>query len=70
MARFEAQYYEGEINERSPEWTVIEWTTVSPNGKSKMGRKIDSFADSDFGQTMAEEMAFVLNREYSFGENI
>ena len=66
--RFEAVYHEEEPNERSAEWHVVEWTHVSADGKSKHGSKVKAFPDTCIGGEMANELAYVLNREHSFGE--
>ena len=60
--RFEAVYYEGEYEERSPSWNVVEWTSISVNG-SRSGRTIESFyADQE---EAAQEFARVLQQEYN-----
>lgn len=66
--RFEAVFHEEEPNERSAAWHVVEWTYVSPDGKSKHGRKVEAFSDSPEGEQMASDIAYVLNREHAFGE--
>ena len=65
MARFEASYYEGEDNERLPEWTVVEWTHVNPKNGTKSGRTVWKTYDMLNGEREAIEMAAVLQHEYN-----
>jgi hypothetical protein len=61
--RFEAYYYEGERNERSPSWQVVEWTTDTGAGH-RSGRTVQLCVS----EAEAMELAEILNREHAFGE--
>lgn len=63
MPRFEASYYEGEENERLPEWRVVEWTFTG-NG-SKIGKTHWKTYDMINGEHEANEIAAVLQHEYN-----
>ena len=63
MSRFEAVYYDGEPNERLPEWNVIEWT-VQKNG-TKFGKIVYQTLDLVNGEAMCKEMAEVCQAEYN-----
>lgn len=70
--RFEASYYEGEPDERSPEWNVIEWDQVrrDENGKviAKSGRKVWTTYDMVNGEIDAIAEAYELNTKFYSGE--
>lgn len=65
MTRFEAVFYEGEVNERLPEWNVVEWTVVNMDTGAKMGRKVWKTYDMENGEREAREMAAVMQEEYN-----
>jgi hypothetical protein len=51
---YEAVYYDGEPNERLPEWRVVKWEVV--NGSTKLGRKVFA-ASSQFAiESYVEEL--------------
>jgi predicted AAA+ superfamily ATPase len=64
QARFEAVWYEGEMNERCSEWQVVEWNKTYPNG-GRSGRCVKSFPDDFAGERDAREIAVVLQEEYN-----
>lgn len=64
MARFEPVYYEGEVDERLPEWQVVEWTMVSPTG-AKFGNKVWSTYDLEGGEEEANLVAMTMQTEYN-----
>lgn len=70
--RFEASYYEGEPDERLPEWNVIEWDQVrrDENGKviAQSGRKVWTSYDMVNGEVDAIAKAYDLNTKYYSGE--
>lgn len=67
--RFEAVFYEGEPNERLPEWHVVEWTYVNPETGGKTGTKVARFWEDE--GTKAQELAATLQEAYNieFAEN-
>lgn len=64
--RFEATFDDGD-EDRWPRWCVVEWVHVAANG-ARVGNTVESFAGTNYGREQAEELAYVLNREHSFGE--
>lgn len=62
-ARFEAVFYEGEVDERLPEWHVVEWTYVNPETGGKIGNKVARFWEDEGDK--AAELAAVLQDEYN-----
>ena len=65
MARFEASFYPGEVDERLPEWHVVEWTYVNPENGSKSGRTAWKTYDMENGEREANEMAAILQHAYN-----
>ena len=63
MARFEAVFYEGEINERLPEWCVVEW--LPEHNGAKSGRTVWKTYDMIAGEHSANEMAMIFQHEYN-----
>lgn len=66
MKRFEAFFDDGD-DDRMPRWCVVEWEHISASG-ARSGRTVEKFSGNQHGREMAEELAFVLNREHAFGE--
>lgn len=66
--KFEALFYEGEPNERLPEWNVIEWEKIiyKDDGSvvAKYGRKVWDTRDMVNGEALAVAKAKELNSEY------
>lgn len=62
MQKFEAVYYEGEDNERLPEWRVIEW-----DASRKIGSTIQSFYNMCTGEADAKFLASVLQQAHDQG---
>ena len=62
-ARFEAVFYDGEPDERLPEWHVVEWTFVNPETGGKIGNKVAKFDEYDGDKAI--ELATVLQHEYN-----
>ena len=62
-ARFEAVFYDGEPDERLPEWHVVEWTYVNPETGAKCGNKVAIFSEYDGDKAI--ELAAVLQHEYN-----
>lgn len=60
-ARFEAMYFEDD--DCVPEWCVVEWNVVNPNG-SKSGNTVWKSYDMVRGEIEAVEMAAILQHEY------
>lgn len=65
MARFEAVFYEGEVDERLPSWDVVEWTEVNPVTGAKFGRSVRKYPGSEKWEAIAKEMAEFLQEEYN-----
>ena len=66
MARFEASYYEGEPNERLPEWHVVEWTYENPETGAKSGDTVWKTYDMEFGEQDAKDMAYWMQQVYNW----
>lgn len=66
MARFEASYYPGEVDERLPEWHVVEWTYVNPETGAKSGNVVWKSYDMEFGERDASDMAYWLQECYNW----
>ena len=66
MARFEAVYYEGEQDERLPEWRVVEWTIVNPETGGKVGKTHWKTYDMEFGEREAKEKAYWMQEVYNW----
>lgn len=64
--RFEASYYEGEVDERLPEWRVVEWTFVNPETGTKGGRTVWKTYDMEFGEQDAKDMAHWMQECYNW----
>ena len=66
--RFEAVYFEGEPDERSPEWNVIEWERIDyyedGSVKAKHGKKVWTSYDMISGEIDAIAKAYELNAKY------
>lgn len=58
MARFEAVYYDGEDNERLPEWRVVEWNRYT-------GKTVWYTYDMFNGEAKAKEEAQARQEEYN-----
>ncbi len=63
--RFEASYYPGEVDERLPEWRVVEWTYVNPETGAKSGRSVFRTYDLENGEREAKELAGYLQDAYN-----
>lgn len=63
--RFEAYLYDGEENERLPEWRVVEWTYVNPETGAKSGRSVFRTYDLENGRKEAEMIAANLQETYN-----
>ena len=63
--RFEAYYYDGEPNERLPEWRVVEWTYVNTETGAKSGRSVFRTYDLENGEREANERAKILQDAYN-----
>ena len=70
--RFEASFYEGEPDERLPEWNVIEWDHIVYNEdgsvKAKSGKTVWASYDMFGGEIDAIAKANELNTKYYSGE--
>lgn len=65
MARFEAVFYEGEDDERLPEWQVVEWTVDDGKG-NRAGKTIWKTYDLVFGEQDAKDRAYHLQQVYDW----
>ena len=65
MARFEASFYPGEVDERLPEWHVVEWTYVNPENGSKSGKTVWKSYDMETGEREANEIAAIMQEGYN-----
>lgn len=63
--RFEASYYPGEVDERLPEWRVVEWTYVNTETGAKSGRSVFRTYDLENGEREAKELAGYLQDAYN-----
>lgn len=65
-ARFEAVFYEGEPDERLPEWHVVEWTFVNPETGAKLGNKVARFweDEGDEAKALASDLQQAYNMEF------
>lgn len=63
--RFEAVLYEGEVDERLPEWRVVEWTYVNTETGAKSGRSVFRTYDMENGEQEAKELAGYLQDAYN-----
>ena len=68
--RFEASFYEGEPNERLPEWHVVEWTFVNPENGSKSGRTVWKTYDLMDGEKQAIKIAEKMQHDYYTNHNL
>ena len=70
--RFEASFYEGEPDERLPEWNVIEWDHIVYNEdgsvKAMSGKTVWASYDMVGGEIDAIAKAYELNTKYYSGE--
>lgn len=66
-ARFEAVFYEGDPDERLPEWHVVEWTVVNPETGAKLGNKIAKFWEDqgDGAKALASDLQQAYNMEFA-----
>ena len=60
-ARYSVEYYPAEVDERLPEWRVVEWTYVNPETGSKSGRAVFRTYDMETGEAEATKRAALLN---------
>lgn len=66
MARFEAVLYDGEVDERLPEWQVVEWTYVNHETGAKSGKTAWKTYDMAFGEQDAKDMAYWMQQVYDW----
>ena len=65
MARYEAVLYEGEDDERLPEWTVVEWSADDGHG-NRAGKVVWKTYDMVFGEQDAKDRAYHLQQVYNW----
>lgn len=63
--RFEAVLYDGEPDERLPEWQVVEWTYIGEYG-SKSGKVVWKTYDMEFGERDAKDIAYHMQQVYNW----
>ena len=66
MARFEAVLYDGEPDERLPEWCVVEWNYINPETGAKSGKTVWKTYDMVWGEQEAKDRAYQLQQVYDW----
>lgn len=66
MTRFEAVLYEGEVDERLPEWHVVKWNVVNKETGARMGKTHWKTYDMEFGEQDAKDMAYWMQQVYNW----